>query len=1066
MSENTETFRFPATHSQRALWYIEQSHPGNGAYDLICASRLTGELKVPALVQALALVTERHEALRSKLTEVDGQVWQEVAEHLAPDVSILQLASEEEAQQALEALAQAEFDLTRAPLLRSLIISLDSRTHVVAFKFHHVIVDQASIGIVVDEVEAAYAAFADGRPPSLPETDLDYADFAVFQAENKTRDALAPKLACWQEWLDEPVSCINLPTDHERAQHQSFEGRERFLVLPTELCERVRRYSQRNATTPFVTLLGAYATTLSMYAKQTRIVIGVPFANRADDEALERVVGLFINTLPLVVDMDWRQNFGALLTQINKRMLKVQSAQDVPLQYVAETAPMVRDPAYNPLYQVGFSLQPPAKPFAPQGLDATTLALHCGGSPYDLQTWVLDRGAEQNYELQIWYDSALYEAHSIDGFFDTFCSLLDACIDSDRPLCELSGTSDDSVRQFAQWQGEVRPIEHTNLARYVFSRERDWDAPALVQGDRTLSHRELKARALLYAQHFAKLGIGPRSRIGLLLPRNIDLFPILLGALFRGACYVPMDPRYPQQLLEHVVQDADLALLIASPDVDVPKGHEAPVEAPIPFDAGTTQRLADTLNADELLCSEPNPTAYTIYTSGSTGLPKGVNVPHRAVINLLEGLLAHPGIDAGDRMLGITTYAFDMSVPELYGPLSAGATLVLASREQAADAFVLAKLLREHDISLLQATPSSWRLLLDAAPDSVDGLTAWIGAEPLPTGVARDLLPRVQALWNFYGPTETTVWSTVGRIETAEAIAIGRPIQNTTLYVLDEFRRRVPPGVPGELYIGGEGVAEGYHNRAELTAERFTASPFVDGERIYQTGDLVRWLPDGRLQHLGRLDHQVKIRGFRVELGQIEAALSADERIYEAVALTREFAPGDHRLIAYVVPEQGVSVSANDLRRLLRTAVPVYMVPQFFMVLPELPRTPNGKLDRAALPDPAQTDTSQASAPQTPTEVRLGEIWADIVGVKAISRLDNFFVIGGHSLLAIRALSQVNEAFGTDVKLSAFISSSLAEIAQLIDVKLNDNSAETQLASPKPRRSISGFANKILGRSS
>ena len=1037
MSEHEKSqYRFPATYSQAALWYVERSRPGNRAYDLLSACWLSGHFDAQALGRALQFVTDRHDSLRTRFVEEDEGLWQLVEGGILCNTETITVEGEQEVPPIVQRFALQTFELTSAPLMRALVVRVSAERHLVALKFHHIIVDQPSIAIIVSELETAYAAFVLGRAPDLEPIEIDYGDYSAWQYEDKTADSLKPKLERWQPWVDEPFGCINLPFDNPRPLIQSFQGRELFIDVSPALAASIRSAARQRATSPFVLLLSCYALTLALYARQPRVVVGVPFGNRFEDESLQHIVGLFINTLPVVIDVDWSAHFDSLVEEVSERVLRIQSAQDVPLQLLMQTLPVVRDAAYNPLFQCGFSVQPAAASFAPEGLTSEPIPAHAGGAPYDQQVWVLEEPGG-GFRIQIWFDEVLYRRESIERQFDFFLWVTQQVIAAPQTaLCDiplLSEADEVSLRDFSH--GARNATDDGTLGAYLYGGQslRTGQSGALLCADgRRLTHAQLESLARQVAARLHALGLGPGDRIGLLLERELELLPVVLGCALAGVCYVPLDPDYPKSLLDYVIQDSRVSHLLA---------HDSVVnrlELPETVTLQTVESLFSQLRESDATY-KPEPFAedtpmYVIYTSGSTGRPKGVVVGHRSVVNLLQSIQQKPGLGANDRLLAVTTLSFDISVWDLFGPIAAGAQLVLASKEQSLDPRALVELLRTHQISVMQATPGVWRLLVETAPEALKPVSVWSTGEALPAELAGQLLACSRELWNLYGPTEATVWSSVSQVQDAQQITIGEPVAQTQLLVLDEYGRPVPIGVPGELYIGGRGLAQGYLEREALTAERFVELPCAPDQRLYRTGDLVRWRYDGQLLHLGRLDHQIKIRGFRVELGHIESVLTADERIAEALVHTHTTTADDQQLAAYVVPVLGEDLSVGELRRLVLNNVPNYMVPQFFLVLDALPRTPNGKIDRGALPDPAGLLQGIGNQPPSSvTEQEIAEIWSKYVGVDSVSVADNFFAIGGHSLLAIRALDEINTRFNTKIKLAAFLAGTLGDIAQLVD---------------------------------
>lgn len=1035
------TDRIPASYSQQALWYVNAGSTDCRGYDLVYGYTLEGPLNLAILSAAVQVIVDRHASFRTNFESYDSKIWQRIDEARQAFVVRQPVASIEVALQLIDQNLQRRMDLERDALFETHIFPVGdlsvgvevSNKTVVFFRFHHIAVDHTSIATVFSELQTSYLDLLTGIEPNLPDQPMDFGDFALRQAKEKTREKSAGRLEFWTSRVTEPLACIDLPLDHPRPSIQSFSGAEYRLPITPELNEGTAAFSRQNSATQFVTLLTCFAVLISRYTRHQQQVIGVPFAIRSEDEALEGVVGLLMNTLPIPISVDEELSFSEHIEQCKKTMLHVQTLQDVPLQHIAEVLPIVRDPSFNPIYQVGFSMQPGQAKFVVADCTSKDLQLHAGGAPYDLQVWIM-LDSDQQLEVRIWYDDALFMESTVDRLARNYLALVETAIA--RPLEPLKGlrkASSADITLLDQLQGPVGNSERPcNLALQVFQGARDDSSAALVCGEQHLTHKELRTQSFQFASYLQTLALDPALPVGVMLDRQLELCPTLLGLLAQQICYVPMDPEYPRELLEYVIADSGVTHLFVSATVARNLRTPDTVTLHVIEDIWPTILELDPEEKIDLL--DPEKAAYVIYTSGSTGHPKGVTVPHRAATNFIASMISEPGLTSEDRLLAVTTLSFDISVLELYGPLTVGACVVLASKEETRDVSALQKLLVEKNVTVMQATPSTWRLLVDCNEVFSPGFRAWSGGEALPTETARDLLPRVSELWNLYGPTETTVWSTIYRVHAAEQICIGSAINNTTLYVLDEQLQRVSIGIPGELYIGGEGVASGYLNREELTQQRFIDNPFKTGARLYRTGDLVRYGPSGNLYHLGRLDNQVKIRGFRVELGQIEASLEESDDVSEAVVVAKEVKTGDQRIIAYVVPREGLTTSANEFRKLVRSKVPDYMVPQFFVILDRLPRTPNGKLDRNALPELNIRNFENSSRePSTPTQQQLAQIWTKLIGIESVSTSDNFFAIGGHSMLAFQALLEINTEFGCDLKLPTILLSTLSEIAQHID---------------------------------
>ncbi|MFL6289704.1 MAG: amino acid adenylation domain-containing protein, partial [Thermoanaerobaculia bacterium] len=745
------------------------------------------------------------------------------------------------------------------------------------------------------------------------------------------------------------------------------------------LSSHARAVAREHAVSPFMVLLGAFQALVSRYTGQEDVVVGSPIANRTRSE-LEGLIGFFVNTLVLRTDLGGDPSGVALLSGVRETALGAYAHQDLPFEYLVEKLQPQRDLSRNPLFQLMFNLlNAPVERVESAGLSLSSLQSSGSTALFDFQVYLTE--TPQGLSMAWEYATDLFDAATVERLARHFGNLLAGI--ASHPEARLSELPlldpEERSQLLVEWNETSRDLPAGLVHEWIAAQAaRTPEAVAVTFGAESLTYGELDRRANGLAWRLRDQGVGPEVRVGIALERSLEMVVAVLGVLKAGGAYVPLDPSYPAERLAFMKADAGLAVVLESLDFE-----EAP-EAP-PVDLG------------------PDNAAYVIYTSGSTGRPKGVQVPHGALANFLISMAGRPGFGAEDVLLAVTSLSFDIAGLELYLPLMQGGRIVLASREEAADGRRLQELLA--GATVLQATPATWRLLIDSGWQSGEGLKALCGGEALPPSLASDLLARVGSLWNVYGPTETTVWSTVEEIH--GPVSIGRPIGNTEAYVLDGHGNPVPVGALGELVLGGAGVARGYLGRPDLTAEKFVPNPFsVPGSRMYRTGDLARWCPEGTLECLGRIDHQVKVRGFRIELGEIEAALGRHPDVTAAVVVVR-----DERLVAYVV---GADVSG--LRSWLRQSLPEYMVPTAWVALEKLPLTPNGKVDRRALPAPAMAAAS-ATAPRNPVEELLAEIWCELLGLDRVGIDDDFFDLGGHSLKATQLVARVRRAFGVDLPL-------------------------------------------------
>ena len=986
----------PLSFAQERQWFLWQLEPDTRAYHLPIAVTLTGAVDHAALRIAFAQLAARHEALRTRFAVHDGHPIQVIEPHAAP----LVIEDVTDAAAAVEHALAEPFDLARGPLWRARLYRVADDHHVLLVVMHHAISDEASLRLLIDELGRRYTGAA------LAPLAIQYADYAAWQRDQ--RGELDRQLAYWRDQLGEDHPVIELPFDRPRPAIASARGAARALVLDAALTRGLVRLARAHDATLFMVLLAAFDALLYRITGQRDLRVGVPFANRHRLE-LEGVIGFFVNTHVLRAQIAPEASFAALLAGVRESALGAQAHPDLPFEQLVEALRPPRSLSHNPLFQVMFNhlWQDLARPIALPGLVLEPLALPHTTAQVELQltTWEDDgvvRGA-------LTYATDLFDDASIERLAAQYTAVLRAIVAApDTAIARLPLPAPESA------VGVVEPLDPRGLhARIAAQVVRTPDAIA-IRHTRDMSYGELGRRAASLATRLRALGVGPDVLVGLCVERSERLVIGALGILMAGGAYVPLDPDYPRDRLAFMLADARPRVLVTEP------------------------ALADGLADDLTVCVidddqaplhavavHPAHLAYCIYTSGSTGRPKGVAISHAAIGNFLDAMLRALPITAADRVLAITPISFDIAGLELFLPLIAGASIVLADRSEALDPTLLLSRIRDAAVTVVQATPSTWRMVVDhPAADVLRSCRLLCGGEALPPDLAAQLAALAPA-WNVYGPTETTVWSAIAPIEHARPPVLGAPLRNTTIHVLDAARQPVPLGVAGELYVGGDGLARGYWQRAALTAERFV--PCDDGQRLYRTGDRVRRRGDGALEFLGRIDHQIKLRGHRIELGEIDAQLLADDRVHAAAVVLREDRPGEPRLVAYVV----TAADPAELQAALRQQLPDYMIPPSFVVLDALPRSPAGKLDRAALPVP-DAPVRVPVAPRDDLERRLVALWQDVLGVPALGIHDGFFELGGHSLSATRLASRIREDLAIELPLRVLFEATT--VAALADV--------------------------------
>ncbi len=913
-------YEFPVTFAQQRMWFLNRLQPDSSFYNSPWALRLTGQLDVASLERSIGEILRRHEALRTTFATRDNEPVQVVSPWKPFELPIRDLSEQTDGEDRARRIALEEsrrvMDVEQGPLFRAELLRLSADDHVLLILIHHIVFDGWSRRILAGELWALYESFSANQPSPLPDLSLQYGDFAVWQQKLLTGGKIQKQVEYWSKELEGAPATLELPADHIRPALATFRGARKTVLLPRALLDSLRELSSAEGVTLFMTLVAAFDVLLFRYTGQEDIVIGTPIAGRNRIE-IERLIGLFVNSLALRTSLTGDLTFRALLGRVRETTLKAFDNQDVPFERLVEELRAERDLSRNPIFQVMLALQNvPASARKIPGLATSLFAEESETSKFDLMVFCIER--ENGLQTTFEYSTDLFEEATVARMLDHYRILLEEVVrDSSQPIGRMPLlTADERQRVLVDWNDTAIDYPEANsLPEWIEAQvDRTPDAVALVcedvNGDaRQLTYRELNARANRIASFLRSRGAGPEVQVAICLDRTPDMVAGVLGILKSGGAYLPLDPEYPQDRLRYTIDDSRAPLLLTTVDLRemFPEFSGDIICLDAPSDAEAIERQ-----------SEENPaslaglaaTAYTLYTSGSTGKPKGVQITHRNVINFLATMRELPGICPEDTLLAVTTLSFDIAGLELYLPLVTGARILLASRDQARDANCLMRLMERWDVTILQATPVTWWMLLETGWKGNQRLKALCGGEALPGDLAGKLVTCCKELWNMYGPTETTIWSSIYRVEQAPGgiAAIGRPVGNTTMYVLDGFGQPQPVGVPGELYIGGDGVGRGYLNRPELTAEKFVADPFaarVGGSniaRMYRTGDVARFLPDGNIQYLGRADFQVKLRGFRIELGEIEAVLDRHPSVRQSVVMIREDDPGLQRLVAYIVP--------------------------------------------------------------------------------------------------------------------------------------------------------------------
>jgi amino acid adenylation domain-containing protein len=1035
----------PLSHSQERLWFQHQLDPQGSAYNITYAWRFQGALHAGALQRSLDRLVSRHESLRTTFPSIHGRPVQKIAPELelkiqAVDFRLFPAAERDEAvQKHLVEHAARPFEIEAGPLFRMQLLLTGEQEFILFFVLHHLITDAWSEMILTRELMALYAGEAAGRRVELPPLKFQYADYAAWQRQWLDEAAIQELLAYWRPQLA-GLTPLNLPGDHPRPPVQTFNGAILSIPLDPELLQGLKDCAEREGLTPYMVSLAAFLLLLNRYTGQTDIAAGSFVMNRERFES-EPLVGSLVNTLVMRSDLTGSPSLREYFKRVRAMALGAFAHQEMPFaRLVAELNPE-REPSTPPLVNVVFNmLNLPMPSICLDGMLVQYLDVERRGAQFDLSFSISDW---PNYHQLIGeYNTNLFDRATIERMLRHYQNLLRAMLSDPEQAIDAIPILDETECQLLlkTWNDTEMPLPAVpDLVELIRAQAaRTPDARAVSASDGTLSYAGLMSRVDALTGALLARGIRPGERVGLGLERTSDMVVAPLAVLAAGAVYVPLDPTFPDQRLAWMMENSGLTLILTHTSVAKRWPETIPqlILDPAIYERGVEDPVAHLQDANRL--------AYILYTSGSTGKPKGVAVYQRALVNFLWAISRQVGMRREDVLLEITTLSFDIAGMELYLPLINGASLVIATQLEIRDGYLLKELLMRHAVTMLQATPVTWQMLLATGWEGKPDLRAVSAGEALSSDLARKLLPRVSELWNMYGPTETTVQSAILRV-TEEVLGtgivpIGRPIGNTQIYVLDSRLEPVPVGVAGELFIGGSGVAQGYWDNPELTAQRFLPDPFsgAPGARMYRTGDEVRWGADGILQFIGRKDFQVKVRGYRIELGEIEAVLNQHDRIKQAVVIARVPSDGLARLAAYYVAagEGQAHIPAEELAGFARKQLPDYMIPTTFIELEKFPQTPSGKVDRKALPEPdfsGSTAHANALPPHTDVEKSLAQIWTALLGIRQAGLQDNFFSSGGHSLLAVQLFAEIETRFGVRLPLSIlFQTPTLSELALAI----------------------------------
>ena len=1063
----------PVSFSQERIYFVQQLAPDNSAYQFQATMEFKGLLDVQILERCLNEIVQRHEIFRTTYQEVNGRLYQVINPHEQVNFEVIDLGAipesnrEIEAQKLVNAEIQTHLDLTQLPIIKWVVFKLSDQEYILTHVEHHMAHDGWSFNVFLSELVTLYQAFSAGKPSPLPELSFQFADFACWQREwAKTAEAQA-QLAYWQQKLSGIPPLLELPYDRPRPKEQTYNGDHLRMELPIDLCESLRVFSHQEGVTLFMTMLGAFIVLLHRYTGQDDIFIGSAVANRRMHQ-IEKIIGMIVNNLVLRTDVSGNPTVREFLDRVRQVTMEAYANEDVPFDKVVEAIRPIRNLSHNPLFQVMFSFHNSATPHL--NLPELDISLHEPASnksaKFDIDFLVIPRleqsiqnGAKtgaRGITLVLEYNSDLFDAATIQAMLEQYQRLLEAMLlEPAQQIGKLGLLNQSQQKLLKEWNQTHREYTQKNCIHRLFESQVELtpDAVAVEQDGQKLTYRQLSDRANQLAHYLQSLGVKPETLVGICIERSLDMIIGLLGVIKAGGAYVSIDPSYPQERIAEILADTQLGILLTQ-------------------DKFPNQRLDYTgkticLDTDWSIISQhstANPhsdvklhhLSYIIYTSGSTGKPKGVMIEHRSLMNFVITAIDKYGINTSDRILQFASVCFDTSIEEIFPCLSVGATLVLRTEEMLHSSDEFWRYCQKWQLTVLDLPTAYWhQLVAELNPEDApipEGLrTVIIGGEEVQLekvqhwhNCVADLSPAPQ-LFNSYGPTEATVVTTLELLTPVAPVSIGRPISNAQVYILDQYLQPVPIGVPGEMHIGGAGLARGYWQRPELTNAKFIPNPFEElgNSKLYKTGDLARFRANGSLEYLGRVDNQVKIRGFRIELGEIETVLRQHPQVLQSVAIAHEDVPGQKRLVAYIVP-QHQQPTIDELRHFLKEKLPNYMIPAAFMLLKTLPITANGKVDYRALPTPdfSHHVEDKFIAPRTVIEEKLVAIWSEVLRIGKVGIHDNFFELGGDSILSIQLISKANQAGIQIAAKQLFKYQTIAELAAVVGITRQINAEQ------------------------
>jgi amino acid adenylation domain-containing protein len=1065
--------------SQQRMWFLDRLEPGNPAYNRPTNIRLTGQLNTAVLEQSLNEIIRRHEVLRTHFPAVQGQPKIAVNPHFYLSLPILDLCNfsigeqQEKVQQLAAQAAQKSFDLEQDCSIEAILIVLNKEEHILLLTFHHIIFDGWSVEILRKELAVLYDAFISGQPSPLPKLPLQYTDFAYWQKQQLPGEEFATKLAYWKRQLGGELPILELPTDRQRSLIQAFGGARYNLTIAPSLTTELKRLSREAEATLFMTLLAAFKVLLYRYTGQEDIIVGSPVAGR-DRLEIENLIGVFINTIALRTQLTGDLTFRALIARIRQVALAAYNQQDIPFEQLVEELQPKRDLSHTPIFQVLFQLRNiPKGSTEATGLKFEDLQIETGIAAFDLTLDIRETATSLCFVFE--YNTDLFEAATIERMAGHLETLLQGIVaNPEQPIYQIPLlTAAERHQLLVEWNDTTKDYPQDKCIHQLFEAQVTLtpDAVAVVLEDECLTYRDLNNRANQLAHHLQGLGVGPEVLVGICVERSPMMVVCLLGILKAGGAYVPLDPLHPKERLAYILSDSQAKILLTqsylASDLQAWIADSEVVDnesASIKFVCVDTEwhTIGKNSPRNPSITVQPHNLVYIIYTSGSTGVPKGVEIEHRSLVNLTKAVISEHQLTCKDRILQFANLSFDVATEEIYRCLLSGGVLLLRTDEILAGTPQFLQKCQDWNLTVINLPTAYWQQMVSeintnnlSFPPSVRlVIIGGESASPNSVRIWQKCIGNYPLLTNAYGPTETTVTATIRQIDRSTPIKrnvpIGFPLANNQCYILDKYLQPVPIGVPGELHIGGLGLARSYHNRPELTSEKFISNPFTQNSRLYKTGDLASYLPNGDIEFFGRIDNQVKIRGFRIELGEIQAILSQHAEVDSVLVLVREDQPGDKHLVAYLILHPQATITIEQLRSFLQQKLPNYMIPSAFILLEAFPLNVNGKVDHHALPRPERQLSREPECipPQTPIQEIVAAIWSDVLRAP-VSIHDNFFELGGHSLLATQVIARIHHTFNIPIPLrNLFEYPTVAELSQIIAQKIEwtiSNESEPEL---------------------